>query len=385
MKLIKILLFLFTLFFSGKKIPAKKGPAWFWVDGAGVWDGSDNSHWADASGGIGGTMPVPTIVDRVVFDENSGGGLGNVTISTGATCSSLEAAGFAGAFDGSGNLEIMENFILDGSTMTGCTWTGNLNCGSGSLVTIDAPGFTIGGVYVYNGGSATMQSDLTLSGSLVLEEGDFNGSTSNNTLSAYSLISNFGGNTRGLYIEDTYITLSGVGDIWDINSSGLTMLANGGTEITIADVSASTKTFKGGGLTYGSITLTGGSGSGSLNFTGSNSFASITNTNAPATFKFTAGSTTIITGAFNVTGTAGNLVTISSITSATHTLVNSTGSNISSDYLSISYSIVSPACPAANAWLAGTHSTNGGNNTGWTFAASCTPSNKSKFFFTPKP
>jgi hypothetical protein len=78
--------------------------------------------------------------------------------------------------------------------------------------------------------------------------------------------------------------------------------------------------------------------------------------------RFTAGTTQQI-GKLTALGTLANPITISSITGATHTL-NFTGTgNVVADYLNLSYSTATPA----NKWYA-SNSTNGGNNSGWTFA-----------------
>lgn len=70
------------------------------------------------------------------------------------------------------------------------------------------------------------------------------------------------------------------------------------------------------------------------------------------------------TGARNWNDAAGNLITISSITTAQHTL-NYTGTGVvGCDYLNLSYSAATP-----NAFYAGANSTNSGNNTNWLFVA----------------
>jgi hypothetical protein len=110
-----------------------------------------------------------------------------------------------------------------------------------------------------------------------------------------------------------------------------------------------------------------------LTVTGANTFTTIANGVQPTSFLFTAATTTTVTN-WSVSGTAGNLVTIGSVTAATHTLSKSTGT-VSSDYLSVSYSIATGGAT----WYAGANSTNGGNNTGWIFSA--LPSTSTGNFF----
>jgi hypothetical protein len=136
--------------------------------------------------------------------------------------------------------------------------------------------------------------------------------------------------------------------------------------------SASAKTFAGGGKTWGALNQ---GGAGALTITGSNTFSEIKNTAAPCSVLFTAGTTSTVT-TFSLTGSAGNLVTVGSVTAATHTLSKS-GGTVSVDYLSISQSIATGGA----AWYAGANSTNGGSNTGWIFSAAPIPGANAGNFF----
>jgi hypothetical protein len=102
-------------------------------------------------------------------------------------------------------------------------------------------------------------------------------------------------------------------------------------------------------------------GAGALTITDSNTFSNITNTVQPASVLFTAGTTNTCTQ-FNLNGTAGNLITLGSVTAASHTLSKANGV-VSSNYLSISRSTATGGA----VWSAGATSTDGGNNTGWSF------------------
>ena len=142
--------------------------------------------------------------------------------------------------------------------------------------------------------------------------------------------------------------------------TGFTTTAGTGTG-TISMTAATAKTFVGGGSTF-NCTLNQG-GAGALTITGSNTFSNITNTVQPASILFTAGTTSTFSN-FSLSGTAGNLITIGSVTAASHTLSKASGT-VSSDYLSISRSTATGGA----SWYAGANSTNGGNNSGWVFTA----------------
>ena len=141
---------------------------------------------------------------------------------------------------------------------------------------------------------------------------------------------------------------------------------------TISMTAATAKTFSGGGSTF-NCTLNQG-GAGALTITGSNTFGNITNTVQPASVLFTAATTSTFTN-FNLSGTSGNLITIGSVTAASHTLSKASGT-VSADFLSISRSTATGGA----GWYAGANSTNGGNNSGWIFTAPPAPSGSNSNF-----
>jgi hypothetical protein len=146
--------------------------------------------------------------------------------------------------------------------------------------------------------------------------------------------------------------------------TGFTTTAGTGTG-AISMTAATAKTFVGGGSTF-NCTLNQG-GAGALTISGSNTFSNITNTVQPASILFTAGTTSTFTN-FSLSGTSGNLITIGSVTAASHTLSKASGT-VSADFLSISRSTATGGA----GWYAGANSTDGGNNSGWIFTAPPAP------------
>lgn len=133
-----------------------------------------------------------------------------------------------------------------------------------------------------------------------------------------------------------------------------------------------------GGKTYNSIIIGGSTATSTFSIGNEAStgptFSDISSAKSVAhTIQFPVGQTTT-TGTFNVAGSPGNLVTISTYGGAGHTLAKTGGGTISSDYLSITGSNATPA----NTWYAGSNSIDGGGNTGWIFPTS--PSNFLMFF-----
>lgn len=243
------------------------------------------------------------------------------------------------------------------------------------------PNLFVGGTAPYLQTSALASTGaITIAGSYTLGA---NLSTSRNATGALTL------QTGGAFVDAGFtVTISGSSGgftmtagtltktgVWNFgtNAAATFWAVTGGTVsdtagdivLTTAGV-AGNRTFAGGGKTYFSLTYTAAGSTGQLRITGSNTFGTINFsdvTNARS-LLFTAGTTTTITTAFNVNGTAGKLMTVSSITAATHTLAKASGV-VSCDYLSVDHSIAGGGA----SWYAGANSTDGGSNTGWNFVA----------------
>jgi hypothetical protein len=218
-------------------------------------------------------------------------------------------------------------------------------------------------------GTLTLQDALTISragaGALTLTNGtlDLNGFTLTLSAAASATFLTATGTKNLTFNAGTLvIAASGTTAFNNAVPTGFTTTAGTGTGV-ISLTSASAKTFVGGGSTY-NCTLQN-SGAGALTVSGSNTFTTIANSVQPTTFTFTSGTTQTVTN-FNVSGTAGNLVTIGASTTSAATLSKASGT-VNSSYLSLSYSTATGGAT----WNA-LNSTDGGNNSGWIFAA---PSN----------
>lgn len=159
-------------------------------------------------------------------------------------------------------------------------------------------------------------------------------------------------------------TLSGTGTVWTLATTTNLTFNRDTANIVLSDTSTTDRTFAGGGLTYNNLTIGGATGTSTLTLTGANTFDTLDSTKTVAhTIVFPNVTTTVAD--WTITGTAGNVVTLSRTgASGTFTLNKSNYLVVSDvDYLSISNSIASPA----NTWYAGANSTNGGGNTNWIF------------------
>jgi hypothetical protein len=282
----------------------------------------------------------------------------NVNITAGTDIVAISNSGF-------NNL----NFTgFTGSVITSVGVTGNLTLGAGMTVTSSSfwyaygtsgiQQFTSNGVtldapfsFIGVGGTVQLQDNLTVGATrtVTLTSGTFN---LNGQTASIGLFTSTGAGVRSIAFNGGTINVSGA--TFTASGSNLTTSGSG----TINMTSASSKTFAGGGFSY--PTLNQG-GAGALVITGANTFANMTNTVQPATITFPASTTTTVS-AFNVNGTAGNLVTLNSSTPGTRFTLFKAVSDVVANYLSISDS----RATLSDTWYA-QNSTDGGNNIGWIF------------------
>lgn len=338
----------------------------YWVGNSGTW--SSTTEWATASGGATGAS-VPLCHDDVVFDANSFTSAGRSAIADmprlGKNISwvgVLNTPGWTRNTSGGnsifGNLTLVPGMTLSGSQVTTFRGRGAQTFTSGGLtdlsgITIDAPG-----------GSLALQDNYTNNVQTVtLTKGTFNANNFNVTIGIFSS-SNAFVRTITMGSGTWNLTSTAAVTVWNAaTSTNLTVAPNTST-IKIVGSTVNARTFAGGGIaTYNNIWFSNGTPNGFLNITGSNTFNDFKCDTGPQTIRFTAATTTTVS-TFTVNGLALNLITIGSITAANHNLVKVGGGTITCDYLSISRSQASPI----NTWYA-TNSTDGGNNTGWTFGS----------------
>jgi len=213
-------------------------------------------------------------------------------------------------------------------------------------------------------GTYTLNDSIICNGAFTSNNGVINSNGFN--ITSASFVSNSGFTRSNLINGSTITPRASSGNFVSFSASGLTLSA----DTTFFDIptSSSTRTFNGGGLTFGTINYTVAGSTGELDITGSNSFSQINFSDASnaRSLKFTAGTTQTIRNGngFNVRGTAGKLMTIDTITGAsTFTL---TSSNVqSTDYLNVNRSVVD----ASPKWYAGANSTDNDTDTNWIYAA----------------
>lgn len=320
-----------------------------------------NFTWTGTGGFVRNQLTSATVTFGVTGGTVSNAP--NLTVNAGASALTITSGSY------------FKNLIFTGST---CTVSGTVNiAGNVTLAsggTYTSFGFTARGTSLFTSSGKTCSAGTInqVGASLTLADAF---SSTNFTLiegtlylSGFSLTSTTsfatGAGTKNITFDGgTIVVSAATTTAWNnANPTGFTTTAGTGTG-TISMIGTFAKTFVGGGSTY-DCTLNQG-GAGTLTITGSNTFNNITNTTQPATVLFTAGTTNTFNN-FSLSGTSGNLITIGSVTAASHTLSKASGT-VSVSFCSISNS----SATGGAAWEAYTVNGNvdGGNNTGWSFAA----------------
>lgn len=308
-----------------------------------------------------GNIFGPTETNVLNFNVTVGTYL--LTLSSSNRYKSLNFTGFTGTWVASTSTHTFYGSLTLVSGMTFTTgnglWTFANTSGTAILTSAAKTlySITVDGV----GGTVQLADSLTMVNTLTLTNGTFN--TANNNVNALSFSSS-NSNVRTLNMGSGTWTITGTGTVWTTATSTNLTLNPSTSTIVLSDTSTSARTFAGGGKTYYNLTIGGTTGISTLTFSGSNTFNTLSSTKTVAhTMLFTASTTNTFT-TWSVTGTVGNVVTIGSVTAASHTLAKAGGGTVTVDYASISRSTATPTLT----WLA-TNSTDGGNNSGWSFGA----------------
>ena len=215
------------------------------------------------------------------------------------------------------------------------------------------------------GGTYTLQDAFikgAATGALALTNGTFDMNGFNVTVAGSVGFGSTSSAARTLYMRSGTFTVSGSsGSPWNVVSS-LTLDA-GTSTILLTDTGASSKTFVTGGKTYYNLLISGGGAGAVIINTGGATFNRIY-TDGAGTKSITlpgSATTTLLSGQGLANGT--NVITFTA--SAGSATVSKASGTLSWDYVNLTNI---PSTGGA-AFYAGTHSTDGGGNTGWIFTA----------------
>ncbi len=329
-------------------------PQWFkHTSGAVNW--SDSTKWyQDQAKTVLGRVPLPQ--DDATFDAGSFTGTSTLTVNVPRIGRSLDMSGVnqAVTFNLANNIESYGSFVLGSNiTPTGNIYLALMGNGSFNIKTYNKTLYNLG----LARGTFTFLSDCTILGSYISRGYSANIDFNDYNTTIPQFVSSGGITT--VYMGNGIMTLTNITTATDFSAAD-NFYAEGSTIKLNPSSGSNNITFAGGSKTFNKVWFSG-SHTGNFDISGSNTINELI-IDSGRTVRFIAGTTQQI-GKFTAIGTALNPITISSITGATHTLNYTGATNVVADYLNLSYSTATPA----NKWFA-SHSTNGGNNSGWIFA-----------------
>jgi len=242
----------------------------YWVGGTGNW--SNTSRWSTSSGGPGGA-PIPTSLDDVVFDANSGPASYTLTINTTSRCNKLTL--YSGvALAGSGPYLILHGDFTLPVSAGAITYNGYIVLsGSTSGKTISTNVRQFDSEIFVDGINCgwSLGSGLYTKRALYVRRGAI--SCGANSLTCTDLVSEYIG-SRSIDFGSAITTLSGgrllFGD--SENSAADLTVVSGTSQIYLSGAYfGTTSTFRGNGKTFYQVIVTSAAG-GSLDISGANAF-----------------------------------------------------------------------------------------------------------------
>lgn len=331
----------------------------YWSGAGGTWDTTSTTGWSATSGGGAGAS-VPTSSDDVFIDANASG---NITTATGAVCKSLNFTGYTHLFTLGDTLDVYGSVTFVSGMTSSLGYKINIKNATGTA-TFTMSTATPGRIDMQGAGTLSPGDAWGYAPFYLQTAGTFNANGFNTQFSYFAA-------TAGTVTLGT-TTATTTGE-WDTETGGVTITSSGYTVKCNGDY------FRGGSKAYNNLWLSG-SGYATTTITGSNTFADLKCDKSIAnTIKFAAGTTQTVT-TFTVNGTVGNLCSLDSTTTGTHTLSKASGT-VNCDYLSIQHSVATGGAT----WNA----TNSTNNqavatagSGWNITGPASASN-SLFFGSP--
>lgn len=249
---------------SGWNISNSGSNNYYWVNGTGNW--SDTIHWSLNSGGAPSGC-VPTTLDNVFFDDSSFSVLGQtVTLNVPAYCKSMDWSGakYFPEIKGGKPLAISGNFLLIDS-MQYNPFTTVFN--SDSLVAIITGGNTIGSPVFSGKGTYMLGDHLNVQYKLKLNQGTLKTNSKEITIkdSPNALFIVQGTQEKALFLDSSVITIND----WDIQDTANFLFNAGSSTIKLRGADYWSY-FKGAGLNYHNIEITGNYPYGRVALSGSN-------------------------------------------------------------------------------------------------------------------
>jgi hypothetical protein len=326
---------------SGVTFPAGKTVYWN-LAGTQNWSATG---WAPSSGGSPALNEFPLAQDTAVFDDT--GSAGTITASGSWNIGTIDASARTSAMTLSitstasspviyGNWTMGSGVGIGGSSIGAYVFSGR----GTQTITSSGVAFGINVNITINCGTSTVQlADalvLDAARTLTLTSGTFDAVSYNVTAGLFSAT------VAGLTLKmgSGTFTASGTGNVWTA-VSGLTLYKDTAS-ILLSNTSTTARTFQGGGLSYNKLTIGGATGTSTLTISSNNTFTELASTKTVA-HTIALGTTVQTFGKWSVTGTSGNVVTLTG-TGTSHLLAGSCTDGINFLAMgSIGFSAASPA------------------------------------------
>jgi len=333
---------------AGITFPAPKTVYWN-LAGAQNWSAT---AWCPSSGGTPDINQFPLAQDTAVFDN--AGSVGTITSTASWNIGTLNASARTSAMTlsitGSAASPVFYKDLTLGTGVTvGGSSTGAYVFSGRGTQTITSNGVALSSFVNITIDSATgtvqLADALTINSArtLTLTSGTFDAVTYNVTTGSITAASSA---RVILKMGSGTWTLSGTGLVWQIDTTPI--FFKGTANIVLSDTSASARTFNGGGVSYNKLTIGGTTGTSTTTISGNNQFTELASTKTVA-HTIALGTTTV--GAWTVTGTAGNVVTVTG--TGVLTIAGAAVSGV--DYLALGTTTVSATSPGE--FYAGANST----------------------------
>jgi len=326
--------------------------------------------FATSTGGATSSANFPLPQDTCIFDNNSFSGAGQ-TVTCATNNVRFPALDFSTVTNSPlftpANPSYCGSVILSASmtyTPSGSTNFRSLGGGITNTITSSGNSFLTPTIMYKSADIFSQSDDFKSSQNITFNIGTW--STNGHNVTGNSIQST-GGSIRAINMGTSSTwQMNGSGSSWNFNgASGVTLNANTST-IKFSANSSSSSNFFGNAKTYYNF-WNNTTGTGVCIVNDSNTFNDF-KIDSARTQQFVAATNTTF-ASLTATGSSGNVITITSSTSATHTLTHVPTSIatrfVSCDWLNLSFSIASPL----NNFYAGANSTDSGNNQGWIFTA----------------
>lgn len=311
---------------SGITFPAAKTVYWN-LAGTQNWSAT---AWAPSSGGTPDINQFPLAQDTAVFDNT--GSAGTVTIDQAWNIGTFDASARTSAmtFSTGTSAPFVYGDWKFGTGVTSASSGGRITFAKRGTQTVTSNGVTFGCPFSVNSVTGTFQladalacaaANIVVHGSGIFDAVAYNVTIGSLTTSTTNATLKMGSGTW---------TLSGTGTVWDATFPPQAFY-KGTANIVLSDTSAAARTFVGGGLSYNKLTIGGTTGTSTLTITGNNQFTELASTKTVA-HTIALGSTMQTFGKWTVTGTAGNVVTLTG-SGTTHIIAGAATSGI--DYLAM--------------------------------------------------